>query len=119
MDDQGQELENEPERGKRCSVCFDLRLEKTALYAHELGFKVFATTNGIGRWKDMDQVNASGQRAAARILDWISWPGIGGIGNALAESTRITKEEGFYRQKYCGCIYSIQRSFPNKKALFP
>jgi hypothetical protein len=102
-------LENEPERGKRCSACFDLRLEKTALYAHEHGFKVFATTNGIGRWKDIQQVNDSGHRAASL------YPGLTFMdrnwrkGGAALKAAVITKAEGFFRQKYCGCIYSKKR----------
>ena len=59
-------LEDEPERGKRCTECFDMRFERSALYAHENNFNYFATTLGISRWKDMDQINSSGMRAAKR-----------------------------------------------------
>ena len=55
-----------PERGTRCSMCFDMRMERTALHAHEHGFSHFTTTNATSRWKDEAQVNASGVRAAAR-----------------------------------------------------
>ena len=50
-------LEDEPERGERCTVCFDMRFERSALFAHENGFDVFATTLGISRWKDLNQIN--------------------------------------------------------------
>ena len=40
-------LEWEPERGARCSVCFDMRFERTALYAHENGYKLFSSSLGI------------------------------------------------------------------------
>ena len=59
-------LEMEPERGKRCTVCFDMRFERTALYAHENNFQIFATTLGISRWKDLEQINNSGLKAAKR-----------------------------------------------------
>ena len=59
-------LENEPERGERCTKCFDMRFERSALYAHENNFSLFATTLGISRWKDLDQVNNSGLRAVSR-----------------------------------------------------
>ena len=59
-------LENEPERGKRCTQCFDMRFERSALYAYENGFNVYATTLGISRWKNMEQINNSGKRAAER-----------------------------------------------------
>ena len=43
-----------------------MRFERSALYAHENGFKVYGTTLGISRWKNMEQINDSGNRAAAR-----------------------------------------------------
>lgn len=64
-----------PERGTRCSMCFDMRLERTALYAHEHGFDSFTTTNATSRWKDEKQVNDSGLKAAAKyegVEYWVS-----------------------------------------------
>ena len=79
-------LEDEPERGARCTKCFDMRFERSALFAHENGFNIFATTLGISRWKDMNQINESGNRAAARyenILFWdFNWRKQGEIGRA-------------------------------------
>jgi predicted adenine nucleotide alpha hydrolase (AANH) superfamily ATPase len=59
-------MEYDPERGHRCTECFDMRMERAALYAHEHGFHAIATTNSTSRWKDMKQVDESGFRAAAR-----------------------------------------------------
>ena len=66
-----------PERGTRCSMCFDMRMERTALHCKEHGFTHFTTTNATSRWKDEAQVNASGIRAAARY-------GGGGGGDKLS-----------------------------------
>ena len=66
-------LEDEPERGKRCTQCFDMRFERSALFAQENGFGVYATTLGISRWKDMEQINSSGLRAAKRYEDVSYW----------------------------------------------
>ena len=66
-------LENEPERGERCTVCFDMRFERTALYAYENKYDVFATTLGISRWKDLNQINNSGLKAANRYNDLAFW----------------------------------------------
>ena len=60
-------MEWEPERGARCTMCFDMRFERTALYAHEHGFPVMTSSLGISRWKDMDQINDCGKRAAAPL----------------------------------------------------
>jgi predicted adenine nucleotide alpha hydrolase (AANH) superfamily ATPase len=50
-------LEWEPERGARCTQCFDMRFERTALYAYENNFEVFSSSLGISRWKNMKQIN--------------------------------------------------------------
>lgn len=62
-------MEMDPERGARCTMCFDMRMERTALYAAEHGFRYFTTTNATSRWKDADQVNESGRKAALRYRD--------------------------------------------------
>ena len=101
-------LEDAPERGERCTVCFDMRFERSALYAHENGFKVYGTTLGISRWKNMDQINDSGNRAAQRYEDvnyWdFNWRKKGGSSRMI----EISKREAFYQQEYCGCVYSLR-----------
>ena len=101
-------LENEPERGERCTKCFDMRFERSALYAHENDFSLFATTLGISRWKDLDQVNNSGLRAADRYSGlnfWdFNWRKAGGSPRMI----EISKREEFYQQEYCGCVYSLR-----------
>ena len=101
-------LEDEPERGARCTQCFDMRFERSALYAHENNFKVFATTLGISRWKNMDQINDSGKSAAQRyntVEYWdFNWRKDGGSSRMI----EISKEENFYQQEYCGCVYSLR-----------
>jgi len=101
-------LEWEPERGKRCSVCFDMRFERTALYAIEHGFKIFTSSLGISRWKDMSQINASGMRAAERYPDLIYWTYNWRKKGGSARMYEIAKRENFYKQEYCGCVYSLR-----------
>ena len=101
-------LENEPERGERCTKCFDMRFERTALYAKENGFNLFSSSLGISRWKDLNQINESGTRAAKRYksLDYwtYNWRKRGGAERMY----KIAKEESFYKQEYCGCVYSLR-----------
>ena len=101
-------LEHEPERGERCTQCFDIRFEKSALFAVENDFPVFATTLGISRWKDMNQINNSGTRAASRyeeLMYWdFNWRKQGGSSRMI----EISKRENFYQQEYCGCVYSLR-----------
>lgn len=103
-------LEWEPERGQRCTVCFDMRFERTALYAQEHGFSVFTSSLGISRWKDMDQINGCGARAAARYPDLTYWTFNWRKGGGSARMYEISKRENFYQQEYCGCVYSLRDS---------
>jgi len=59
-------MEQAPERGIRCTMCFDMRFERTALYAFEHGYDSISSCLGISRWKDMQQINACGIRAAGK-----------------------------------------------------
>jgi len=101
-------LEWEPERGKRCTACFDMRFERTALYAHEHGFPVICSSLGISRWKDMNQINASGERAAERYENMTYWTYNWRKGGGAARMYEIAKREEFYKQEYCGCVYSLR-----------
>lgn len=101
-------LEMEPERGKRCTACFDMRFERTALYAYEHGFNVISSSLGISRWKDMNQINGCGERAAARYDGMTYWTYNWRKQGGSARMIEISKREEFYMQEYCGCAYSLR-----------
>lgn len=101
-------MEWEPERGKRCTACFDMRFERTALYAHEHGFPVISSSLGISRWKDMNQINASGEKAASRYPGMTYWTYNWRKNGGSARMYEIAKRERFYQQEYCGCVYSLR-----------
>lgn len=101
-------LEQEPERGIRCTVCFDMRFERAALYAHEHGFDTITSSLGISRWKDMDQINMCGERAAQRYPDMLYWTYNWRKKGGSARMLEISKREHFYQQEYCGCVYSLR-----------
>ena len=102
--------EDDPERSERCTICFEMRLGKTATYAAEKGFKVFATSLGISRWKDLAQVNRAGEKAAASFPGLIYWAQNWRLQGGQEQMNLITEEENFYRQRYCGCLYSLRES---------
>lgn len=98
-------MENEPERGIRCTMCFDMRFVKTAEYAKKHGFDVISSTLGISRWKNMSQINECGEKAAAlyKLIYWTyNWRKSGGSQRMI----EISKREQFYQQQYCGCVFS-------------
>ncbi len=107
-------FELEPERGVRCSACFDMRMEVTAAYAIDHGFTHFTTTNATSRWKDETQVNLSGVRAAKMYQDlgkelqfWVyKWQ----TDEMTLRKYQVSVDEKFYKQEYCGCSYSLRDS---------
>ena len=101
-------MEWEPEKGARCTMCFDMRFERTALYAHEHGFKVMTSSLGISRWKNMNQINESGRRAVAPYEDLTYWDFNWRKGGGADRMVEIAKREQFYQQEYCGCVYSLR-----------
>jgi predicted adenine nucleotide alpha hydrolase (AANH) superfamily ATPase len=101
-------MEHEPERGIRCTMCFDMRFERTALYAHEHGFPVISSSLGISRWKNMAQINDSGVRAANRYPEMHYWTYNWRKQRGAERMIEISKREQFYQQEYCGCAYSLR-----------
>ena len=103
-------MEYDPERGTRCTECFDMRMERTALYAYENGFDAIATTNATSRWKDAKQVDGSGYRAAERYPGLKYWCQDWQTDEMTLRKYEIAAKEHFYKQEYCGCSYSLRDS---------
>lgn len=90
-------MEMEPERGIRCTMCFDMRFERSALYAYENGFDVMTSSLGISRWKDMNQINDCGIRAADKYPGVTYWDYNWRKGRGSARMIEISKREEFYQ----------------------
>lgn len=102
-------LEQEPERGSRCEVCFSLRLKEAALKALELNCDYFATTLTISPLKNANLINRIGQEIAVEY--GISYlPTDFKKKNGFLKSTELSKKYNLYRQDYCGCIFSKRES---------
>ena len=100
-------LEQCPEGGERCFLCYELRLQKTAELAKEQGFDYFATTLTISPLKNAQKLNEIGERLAVGYgINWI----VSDFKkkNGYKRSIELSAEYGLYRQDYCGCIYSKQ-----------
>ena len=118
-------LEGEPERGKRCELCFTLRLTVAARKAQELGIPYFTTTLASSRWKSLDQINRAGLTAQHTVesethlsphpsslipqtsdIIPIFWPQNWRKGGLYERRNQLLKEFNFYNQQYCGCEFS-------------
>jgi len=96
-------LENEPEGGRRCEVCFRIRLKKTYLYMIDNGWDVFTTTLTISPHKSADVVNRIGWEVGGDRFLARDFKKNEGFRRAIELSNRWS----LYRQNYCGCIYSM------------
>ena len=98
-------LENEPERGNRCTVCFNLRLDKTASMARELNYDFFATTLTVSPYKNSNLINEIGIRLQEKynikylVSDFKKK-------NGYKRSIELSNKYNLYRQNFCGCKYS-------------
>ena len=107
-------LEEEPEGGDRCTVCFRVRLEYAAKLAKSLGFDYFVTTLSISPMKNSKLLNAIGLELEEKygikylISDFKKRDG-------YRRSVELSKEYELYRQDYCGCVYS--KNERNKKTV--
>ena len=99
-------LENEPEKGARCEVCFDKRFSVSAEKALELGEDKITTTLLVSPLKSQEQLKRVGDEFHAKngvefiAVDYRS-------GGGTQDQSRVTKEEQLYRQDYCGCIFGL------------
>ena len=104
-------LEGEPERGRRCELCFTLRLTAAARKAKELGIQYFTTTLASSRWKSLEQINKAGLIAQETVksesnLSPLFWSQNWRKGGLYERRNQLLKEFNFYNQQYCGCEFS-------------
>ena len=101
-------MENEKEGGRRCELCYQMRLEKTAHFAHTNGFSYFTTTLTVSPHKKAMVINQRGREIQNKHFltfykaDFKKHDG-------FKKSCELSKKYGFYRQNYGGCVYSQTR----------
>jgi predicted adenine nucleotide alpha hydrolase (AANH) superfamily ATPase len=100
--------EDEPEGGRRCEICYRIRLERTAQEAKRLGIDCFCTTLSVSPHKKAAVINRIGKELEEEY----------GVGfyeadfkkkDGFKESCRLSEAEGLYRQNYCGCKFSMRK----------
>ena len=100
-----QGIEEEPEGGSRCRVCFRQRLEKTAEEARLSGYDYFGTTLTVSPHKSFSVISEIGRAIALKYslsfldMDFKKKDG-------FKRSIELSAKYGLYRQNYCGCQYS-------------
>ncbi len=111
--------ENEPEKGKRCSICFTDRVEESIKKAKELKQSKVTTTLLTSPKKSIKQLSEVGNKLARKYgIEFVSvdFRKNGGTQEQFA----LAKKDKLYHQDYCGCIYALraqredQRKIPDE-----
>ncbi len=98
-------FENEPERGKRCDKCIELRLKKAGEKASELNIGTFTTSLPVSPHKDFGKISEIGLKIGEELgieylaVDFKKKDG-------FLKTNNLSKELKLYRQNYCGCKFS-------------
>ena len=108
-------MEHLPEKGDRCTVCYDDRLDTTVQKAQELGHDKFTTTLLISPKKSQEKLEKIGNNLSSLTgLEFIYRDYKAGNGAEI--QGKKVKENQLYRQNYCGCLFglSAQREAQDK-----
>lgn len=98
-------MEHIPERGSRCFLCYQLRLNETLKVAEENHFDYFATTLTLSPFKNATWLNQIGESISEKKKVKYLYSDFKKH-NGYKESIELSKQYHLYRQNYCGCIYS-------------
>jgi len=109
-------FEDEPEKGARCDLCFDNRLETTASQASKLGIKSITTTLLTSPKKSIEQLKSVGEAIEKEYGVSFVAPDFRKDGGTH-EQFALAKEDMLYHQDYCGCIYALTKQRAQQKRL--
>ncbi len=103
-----------PERSERCRVCYQMRLQETAILANEIKIDLFTTTLSVSPHKVYRWIEEIGRKLEAETgvkfhpEDFKKKDG-------FKKSVELSKQYGFTRQDYCGCYLSLSEAFEREK----
>lgn len=100
-----QGLEEEPERGRRCYLCYEQRLRETARKCKAEQYDYFTTTLSISPYKNANWLNEIGENLAEEYQLAYLYSDFKKK-NGYKRSIELSAEYHLYRQDYCGCVYS-------------
>lgn len=108
--------ENEPEKGQRCSICFDNRLQESAKKALELDEKTITTTLLTSPKKSISQLQHQAQEVQNKYGIKVITPDFRKNGGT-SRQFEMAKKDMLYHQNYCGCLYALQKQRNAQKRL--
>lgn len=101
-------LKDEPEGGKRCRLCYQMRMEETFRYASKHKYEYCTTVMSISNRKNADWINEIGESLEKKYPDVTYLHADFKKGDGITRNEQMNKELDLYHQCYCGCIYSMR-----------
>ena len=108
-------FKDEPEKGRRCIMCYGLRMHEAYQYAHDHHFDYFTTVMTISRQKDSKVLNHIGMQLSNKFTNTKYFVSDFKKADGNVKGNKIAAERGMYRQDYCGCIYSYNQRHSTEK----
>ncbi len=102
-------LKDEPEMGKRCKLCYSLRMNEGFKYASENNYEYFTTVMSISNRKNADYLNEIGEALENKNKDVKYLHADFKKGDGITKNEKLNKELNLYHQNYCGCEFSIRK----------
>lgn len=111
------EYKNEPERGKRCSICFRLRLRETFEFARRHKCDIVASTLSISPYKISKQINDTGNQLSKEFgIEFLAENFKSNNGFNITKN--LANKLAIKHQNYCGCVYSlVEKKIKQRKLL--
>lgn len=102
-------LADEPEKGKRCILCYSIRMKQAMDYAIKNHFDYFTTVMTISRQKSSEALNKIGEKLTSETNQIKYFYSDFKKDSGLEKGNKLANEHNLYRQQYCGCYYSYQQ----------
>ena len=97
---------------ERCGYCYACRMERTAQYAAQHGFARFSTTLLVSPYQNRELIRAAGERMGEKYgVEFAAYD----FRPRFQEGQEEARAAGLYLQKYCGCVYSEEERFSNRR----
>ncbi len=108
-------FKDEPECGKRCLLCYTLRMDEAYAYAEKNHFDYFTTVMTISRQKNSEVLNEIGEKLSRKYPNTRYFFSDFKKKKGMDRSVELSSQYGLYKQNYCGCIYSYNKRKEHEK----
>ena len=97
--------------GKRCELCYRIRLEKTAEFTKTKDIKYFTTTLLVSPYQSKKLIKKVGEEVAEKFGLSFYYED---FSTGYREGREMARKYGMYHQNYCGCLFSEYERFSGK-----